>query len=81
VPVAVALGSILIAVLGTVAALKSGSNGSPALASLIWVVIGVINVTYAAAAEPRPRKSGNVLTVLTHLLTTTPDDHGRERVG
>jgi hypothetical protein len=47
VPVAMALGSMLIAVLGTVAAMKFGSNGSPALAALIWVVIGVINVAYA----------------------------------
>ncbi len=47
VPVAVALGSMLIAVLGTVAALKFGSNGSPALAALIWIVIGLINVAYA----------------------------------
>jgi hypothetical protein len=30
-----------------VAALKFGSSGSPALAALIWVVIGVINVAYA----------------------------------
>ena len=45
--VAMALGSMLIAVLGTVAAMKFGSNGSPALAALIWVVIGVINVAYA----------------------------------
>jgi hypothetical protein len=44
--VAMALGSMLIAVLGTVAALKFGSNGSPALAALIWVVIGIINVAY-----------------------------------
>ena len=47
VPVAMALGSMLIAVLGTVAALKFGSNGSPALAALIWVVIGIVNVAYA----------------------------------
>jgi len=47
VPVAMALGSTLIAVLGTVAALKFGSNGSPALAALIWVVIGIVNVAYA----------------------------------
>jgi len=45
--VAMALGSMLIAVLGTVAALKFGSHGSPALAALIWVVIGIINVAYA----------------------------------
>jgi hypothetical protein len=45
--VAIALGSMLIAVLGTVAAMKFGSNGSPALAALIWVIIGVINVAYA----------------------------------
>ena len=47
VPVAMALGSMLIAVLGTVAAMKFGSNGSPALAALIWIVIGVVNVAYA----------------------------------
>jgi len=47
VPVALALGSMLIAVLGTVAALNFGSGGSPALAALIWVIIGVINVAYA----------------------------------
>jgi hypothetical protein len=45
--VAMALGSMLIAVLGTVAAMKFGSNGSPALAALIWVVIGIVNVVYA----------------------------------
>jgi len=45
--VAMALGSMLIAVLGTVAAMKFGSNGSPALAALIWVVIGIVNVAYA----------------------------------
>jgi hypothetical protein len=47
VPVAMALGSMLIAVLGTVAALKFGSNGSPALAALIWIVIGIVNIAYA----------------------------------
>ena len=47
VPVAMALGSMLIAVLGTVAAMKFGLNGSPALAALIWVVIGIVNVAYA----------------------------------
>jgi hypothetical protein len=47
VPVTMALGSMLIAVLGTVVAMKFGSNGSPALAALIWIVIGVINVAYA----------------------------------
>jgi hypothetical protein len=47
VPVAMGLGSMLIAVLGTVAAMKFGTNGSPALAALIWVVIAVINVAYA----------------------------------
>jgi hypothetical protein len=47
VPVAMALGSMLIAVLGTVAAMKFGSNGSPALAALIWIVIGIVNVVYA----------------------------------
>jgi hypothetical protein len=47
VPVAMALGSMLIAVLGTVAAMKFGPSGSPALAALIWVVIGVVNVAYA----------------------------------
>jgi hypothetical protein len=46
-PAAMALGSMLIAVLGTVAALKFGSNGSPALAALIWIVIGIVNVAYA----------------------------------
>ena len=45
--VAMALGSMLIAVLGTVAALKFGSDGSPALAALIWIVIGIVNVAYA----------------------------------
>jgi hypothetical protein len=45
--VAMALGSMLIAVLGTVAVMKFGPNGSPALAALIWVVIAVINVAYA----------------------------------
>lgn len=47
VPVVLALGSMLTAVLGTVAAMKFGPGGSPALAALIWVVIGVINVAYA----------------------------------
>lgn len=47
VPVAMALGSMLIAVLGTVAAMKFGSHGSPALAALIWIVIGIVNVIYA----------------------------------
>ena len=47
VPVAMALGSMLIAVLGTVAALKFGSDGSPPLAALIWIVIGIVNVAYA----------------------------------
>jgi hypothetical protein len=42
-----ALGSLLIAVLGTVAAMKFGLNGSPALAALIWIVIGIVNVAYA----------------------------------
>jgi hypothetical protein len=46
-PVAMALGSMLVAVLGTVAAMKFGSNGSPALAALIWIVIGIVNVVYA----------------------------------
>jgi hypothetical protein len=47
IPVAMALGSLLIAVLGTVAAMKFGSNGSPALGALIWIVIGIVNVAYA----------------------------------
>ena len=47
VPVVLALGSMVTAVLGTVAAMKFGSNGSPALAALIWVVIGIVNVAYA----------------------------------
>ena len=47
VPVVLALGSMLTAVLGTVAAMKFGSNGSPALAALIWVVIGIVNVAYS----------------------------------
>ena len=47
VPVAMAIGSMLMAVLGTVAAVKFGPSGSPALAALIWVVIGIINVAYA----------------------------------
>jgi hypothetical protein len=37
----------LIAVLGTVAVLKSSPDANPAPAELIWVVIGVINVAYA----------------------------------
>jgi hypothetical protein len=45
--VAMALGSMLIAVLGTVAAMKFGPSGSPPLAALIWIVIGVVNVAYA----------------------------------
>jgi hypothetical protein len=45
--VAMALGSMLIAVFGTMAAMRFGSNGSPALAALIWVVIAVVNVAYA----------------------------------
>jgi hypothetical protein len=44
VTVAVALGSMLTAVLGTVAAMRFGPDGSPALAALIWIVVGVINV-------------------------------------
>jgi hypothetical protein len=47
VPVAIALGSMLTAVLGTVAAMKFGLHGSPALAALIWIVIGLVNVVYA----------------------------------
>jgi hypothetical protein len=42
-----ALGSMLIAVLGTVAALKFGAHGSPALAALIWIVIGIVNIAWA----------------------------------
>jgi hypothetical protein len=47
VPVTMALGSMLIGVFGTLAAMRGGPNDSPALAALIWVVIGVVNVVYA----------------------------------
>jgi hypothetical protein len=44
---ALAMGSMLMAVLGTVAAFKFGPEGSPALAALIWIVIGIVNVAYS----------------------------------
>ena len=50
-----ALGSVLFALLITAIVLK-GSPGAASimLMALIWIIVGVINVTYALRKHPQP---------------------------
>jgi len=53
--IALALGSVLVALLVTAIVLKGAPGGAAImLMALIWVIVGIINVAYAARKPPPP---------------------------